>query len=285
MYKEFGLVKENEDLKKYNTYGIGGKAKYLVMPKSVDSLIKLLEKLKQEYTSYYVIGNGSNIILPDEDYNGVIIVLKKINDESVNNDIITVSSGTMLPFLANKLLSNGYNSFAWAIGIPGTIGGSIYGNAGAFKKDIFDDLIEINVLKDSKVKTLKKEDIIYSYRSTNIDGIILNAKFKIYYDSSYEDIINVQKKRLHTQPINEKCAGSVFRNPDGFAAGKLIDDLGLKGYRIGGAKISEKHANFIINDGNATSKDIINLINYIKDKVHDNYNIDLILEQKIVKWD
>lgn len=288
MYQEFGEVLEHVSLKKYNTYGIGGKAKYIVFPSSIENLHKLISKLRTDNTKFYVIGNGSNIILPDEDFDGVIIILKKIKDILIEKDTVKISAGIMMPYLNNYLLKKGYGNFVWACGLPGTLGGSIIGNAGCFKNEAQDNLLSIEVIDDSnKIVSIKKEEINFSYRKSDIKGIIISATYKLVKNNEdvEKSIEILNKKRMDTQPFDKKTAGSVFRNPEGFAAGKLIEDAGLKKHQIGGAVVSEKHANFIYNNGTATSKDILDLIEYIKKVIKEKYNIDLTLEQKVVKWD
>lgn len=288
----FGIVLENVDLKKYNTYGIGGKARYLVMPKSVDKLKELLQSLKDINMPWYVLGSGSNVILPDDDFSGVIIKLDQLNNYKAKNDIITVESGILLGNLVTKMLEDGYINYSPLMGIPGTLGGAIIGNAGAYGKTIFDDLISVTVIDEyGNFKTLKKDNINYQYRYTefkNTKNIILKAEIKGIKGNiikAKEQIKENMQKRLATQPLEFKNAGSVFQNPINQSAGYIIENIGLKGFTIGGAKVSEKHANFIINYNNAKSCDIINLIKLIKEKVKGKYNLELKLEQIIVSWD
>lgn len=288
----FGIVLENVDLKKYNTYGIGGKSRYLVIPKSVDKLKELLQYLKDINMPWYVLGSGSNVILPDDDFSGVIIKLDQLNNYNVKNDIITVESGILLGNLVTKMLEDGYINYSPLMGIPGTLGGAIIGNAGAYGKTIFDDLISVTVIDEyGNCKTLKKDNINYQYRYTefkNAKNIIVNAEIKGIKGNiikAKEQIKENMQKRLATQPLEFKNAGSVFQNPINQSAGHIIENIGLKGFTIGGAKVSEKHANFIINYNNAKSCDIINLIELIKEKVKEKYNLELKLEQIIVSWD
>ena len=207
-----------------------------------------------------------------------------------DNGKIYVEANYMLNKLSMELSKEGYTGLEWASGIPGSIGGSIYNNAGAYKFEIKDVLTKVTVLENDEIKELTLEEMKFAYRTSifkeNKNMIILSCEMKLE-KSNVEEImatINERKeKRLQSQPLDMPSCGSVFRNPEGLVAGKLIDDLGLKGYKIGGAKISEKHANFIVNDGNATYEDIISLIDFIKEKIKKEYNIDLILEQEIIK--
>lgn len=290
--KEYGEVKEFVDLKKYNTYGIGGISKYLVMPEDIDDLSSLIKYLNKDGIPWYVLGGGSNVILPDEDFDGVIIKLDKLNRVVIDNDIITAESGVSLGMFVNTLLDHGFVNYAHLMGIPGTLGGAIVGNAGAYNVSIFDYLISVSIIDaDGNKKILNKEDIEYDYRYTEFKGknsIVVAASFKgIYGDVALvrEQIqLNLEKRR-NTQPLEYKNAGSVFKNPPEYSAGYLIEHAGLKGLTVGGAKVSEKHANFIINYDNATSRDIIKLIGIIKNTVEDKFNIELNLEQVIVKWE
>lgn len=290
--KEYGEVKEFVDLKKYNTYGIGGISKYLVMPEDIDDLSSLIKYLNNENIPWYVLGGGSNVILPDEDFDGVIIKLDKLNRVVIDNDIITAEAGISLGMFVNTLLDHGFVNYAHLMGIPGALGGAIVGNAGAYNVSIFDYLISVSIIDaDGNKKILNKEDIKYDYRYTEFKGknsIVVAASFKgIYGDVALvrEEIqLNLEKRR-NTQPLEYKNAGSVFKNPPEYSAGYLIEHAGLKGLTVGGAKVSEKHANFIINYDNATSRDIIKLIGIIKNTVEDKFNIELNLEQVIVKWE
>ena len=290
--KEYGEVKEFVDLKKYNTYGIGGISKYLVMPEDIDDLSSLIKYLNKENIPWYVLGGGSNVILPDEDFDGAIIKLDKLNRVVIDNDIITAEAGISLGMFVNTLLDRGFVGYAYLMGIPGTLGGAIVGNAGAYNVSIFDYLISVSIIDaDGNKKILNKEDIKYDYRYTEFKGknsIVVAASFKgIYGDVALvrEQIQLNLEKRCNTQPLEYKNAGSVFKNPPEYSAGYLIYHAGLKGLTVGGAKVSEKHANFIINYDNATSRDIIKLIGIIKNTVEDKFNIELNLEQVIVKWE
>ena len=290
--KEYGIVLENVDLKKYNTYGIGGKAKYLIKPYSKEKLIELIKWIQDNKMPWFILGNGSNVILPDEDFNGIIIKLDKLDNISIDNEIIKAESGISLGKFVEKLLEIGFTNYAPLMGIPGLLGGAIIGNAGAYKVAIFDYLIDVTIMDEQgNIKVLKKDEINYGYRSTEFKdkkNIILEATFqgiKGDINKSKEEIKENLIKRKNTQPLEYKNAGSVFKNPLNAAAGYLIENSGLKGYTIGGAQVSSKHANFIINYDNATSKDIKMLIKYIREKVEEKYDEKLVLEQVIVNWE
>ena len=284
--EEFGKVYEKKDLYEYNTYRVHSICNYLVIVDNVVKLTNLILYLNKENIKYLIIGNGSNIILPSV-YDGVVIKLS-LNDIEFKGDKVIVGSSYMINKLAMECINNGLSGLEWASGIPGTIGGSIYGNAGAYKDKIANYIEEIEVLENNHIKILKKNDIFFEYRSSSLqkrDLIILKATLKLNKGDINESLALVKdrlERRIATQPLDFPSAGSVFRNPEGLFAGKLIEDLNLKGTKIGGAEISEKHANFIINVDNATGEDIVKLINHIQSKVKEEYNIDLILEQKII---
>ena len=280
---------EDASLLNYNTYKLDTKCKLLMFPKDIYELEEMVYILGD--SKYFIIGNGSNIILPDY-YDGVIIKLKFLNNYSITDDnILNVDSGVMINKLALEISKLGYKGLEWASGIPGTIGGCIYNNAGCYGSEICDNLISVTVLDKDKIYDINREDLEFSYRDSIFKSklknvIILSAKFKIE-KSSKEELLDLIKtrtlKRVETQPLEYPSCGSVFRNPEGVSAGKLIDESNLKGYKINDAMISYKHANFIINTGKAKSKDIIELINIIKATIKKNYNIDLVLEQEIIK--
>lgn len=281
---------ENVDLKKLNTYRIGGIAKYLIKPSDMEELKNTIKELNEKNMKYYVLGGGTNVILPDKDFDGAIIKLDKLNAFLIKDSCVYAGSGLSLNEFIKKCLDEGYTNFSNLYGIPGSLGGAIIGNAGANGSEMFDDLCAVLVYNDGLIKLINKENINYEYRNTefkNSNVIIIGAIFKLIpgnVDESWQMIKENLEKRKNTQPLEYPSAGSVFKNPKGLSAGKLIDECNLKEKTIGGAKVSKKHANFIINENNATSYDIITLINEIKEEVKKQKNVDLELEQVIVKW-
>lgn len=291
MLNKYGEVFENFSLENYNTYGIKVKTKYLVKPNNLDNLKDLISYINENNLKYFILGRGSNVILPDNDFSGIIISLENLCNVTFNDNKVYAESGILLSKFASLCIDNSLEGLEYLAGIPGTLGGALYGNAGVKDIDIYKYLESIIILRDDKIIEINKEDIEYSYRNTcfkETKDIIVGANF-IFNKGKKEELQEIVKesriKRLNSQPLEYKNAGSVFKNPLGNYAGKLIEDLGLKGYTIGDAQISEKHANFIINKGNATSRDIKNLINYIKEKVYEEYKIELELEQIIVEWE
>lgn len=288
---KFGKVKENVDLKSYNTYKVSTISKYLIDVKSEELLVNLIKYLKENNINYFILGNGSNVVFPNEPFDGVIIKLNGLNAIDIDDDEVYVGAGVMLPKLVNETVNNCLCGLEWAAGIPGTLGGAVVGNAGAYLSEIFSFIEEIRVLENDEIKILKKDDVKYSYRYSsfkeNKDIIILGAKLKLNKGSKDESEVLMKERlerRIKSQPLEYPSAGSVFRNPEGNYAGKLIEDCGLKGKRIGGAMVSEKHANFIINYDNATPKDVRDLIKLVHDTVLKETNIDLVIEQELIDW-
>ena len=277
-------------LKNLNTYKIASKAKYLIEIQTLEGLISILNYLHEHNIKYFILGAGSNIVI-DEYFNGAIIKLNGLKKIEVKDNIITCESGAMMPSLSCVSIDHNLTGLEWAINIPGTVGGSIVGNAGAYKKEMFDYLLAVKVLDENlQIKEIKKEEIKHSYRHTDLKEkpwIVLSATFKLEKGDKEESLALVRdrkERRLATQPLDMPSAGSVFRNPENDHAGRLIEAAGLKGKKIGGAMVSEKHANFIVNTGDATSNDIKNLIKLVHTQVKEKFNVDLVLEQEIIDW-
>lgn len=292
MFDRFGKCLYDELISKHTTYKVGGKAKAIVYPNSVDNLIKLLKELKSLNENYKIIGKGSNLIFSSKDYDGVLINLEELKTFKIDGNIVTAEAGVSTIKLALETAKNNLSGLEFASGIPGTIGGGVFMNAGAYNSDFSNVIKEVKYLdQDFNIKVIQNKDMKFSYRDSIFkekkDMIIIEATMELNpkpYSEINEIILSRREKRIATQPLEYPSAGSVFRNPELAPAGKLIEDIGLKGYQIGGAKISEKHANFIINDGDATGEDIKALIDYIKEKVKNEYNVDLYLEQEEVNF-
>ena len=283
-------ITTNASLKNLNTYKIESSAKYLIHVETLDGLINILKYLKENKIKYFILGAGSNIVI-DNFFDGAVIKLDGLKKISVNKNIVTAESGAMMASLSSASINHNLTGLEWAINIPGTVGGSIVGNAGAYNKEIFDDLVSIKVLDESlNIKELKKEEVKHSYRHTDLKEkpwIVLEATFKLENGNKEESlklIMDRKERRLATQPLDMPSAGSVFRNPENDHAGRLIEECGLKGKKIGGAMVSLKHANFIVNTGNATSNDVKNLIKLVHDQVKEKFGVDLVLEQEIIDW-
>lgn len=286
-----GPVLENVSLKEYTTYKLDGIARFLVMPEDLIDLKKLIFYLTENHIPHKVIGGGSNLIFKNKVYEGVLISLKSFDKLEIVDNQIKVGSGYNLMKLALKASKLGLSGLEFATGIPGTVGGAIFNNAGAYQSDMGYVVLEATVMSPNlEIMVLKNRQMDFHYRTSFFKKhpgyIILEAKMLLKKGNKEEimDIIADRKKRrLASQPLEYPSAGSVFRNPNNIPAGKIIEDLGYKGKSVGDAVVSEKHANFIINKKNATGKDIITLIEQIKKDVYETYHIDLILEQEIVE--
>ena len=278
---------KNANIKDYTTYKLTGTIKEVVYPENEEELLEILKKIKNK--KHKVIGNGSNLIFINN-YNGTIIKLDNLNQIEINENIVKLGAGYNLIKLAIKTANHSLSGLEFASGIPGTIGGAIYMNAGAYNKEMKDIVKEATIIDENEnIKTLSNKELKFAYRKSILKEkkyICLNATL-ILEPKEKEEILNLIKtrkqKRLATQPLNYPNAGSVFTNPKNDFAGRLIEEAGLKGYKIGDAMISEKHANFIVNHGHASGKDIKELIEFIQKQIKQKYNIELKTEQEIVK--
>ena len=268
-------MKKNIPLKNKNTFKIGGKAKYYATPSSKEELLKVLEFTKKENLPYFILGKGSNLLISDKGFPGVVIELN-FKEIIANKDVLKVGAGVSLNEFILKAKELNLGGVEWAIGIPGTIGGALYGNAGVPNHTISSIVKEVEVLKNNQVLILKNKDCNFSYRDSIFkqknDFIILSGTFELKGSFNQDLIKEFLKKR---KIIKGHSIGSIFKNGENYFAGKLIDDCGLKGKRIGDAIVSDINANWIINLGNATSEDVEALILIIKKEVKKRFNIDL----------
>ena len=283
--------KEDISLRNYNTYRINTICKFLVFPKTVEELIEIINYLKENKIKYYMLGNGSNVIFSMEYYDGIIIKLDNLNNIIYKDNLVTAEAGCSLIKLSLDTIEKGLSGMEFGAAIPGCVGASVAMNAGAYNSDISEILKEITVLTpNNEIIVMKNNELNFSYRDSflkkNKDYIVLSATFKLENGNVEEMKKHVQernKKRLASQPLDMPSAGSVFRNPENNFAGALIERNNLKGCNINGAEVSTKHANFIVNKGNATGKDIIELIEKIQKEIREKENIELKLEQIIVR--
>ena len=279
----------NESLKKHTTYGIGGPADLMIFPKSKQDLIKVIEIINENKIQLTILGSGSNVLVSDNGIRGAVISLKNsLKQIEVDNNILYAECGTMLGKIVKHAVKNNLIGLENLNGVPGTLGGALIMNAGAWGGEISENLIHVEVINSkSEIQKIQKKDLNFSYRqsSFNKDDILLSAKFnlkKADKDIIKENFIEAQSGRKKSQPLNKRSAGSLFKNPKNNSAGKLLDDAGLKGFSIGDAKISEKHANFFINDGDASSTDMLMLIKKAHQEVKERFNVNLSLEVKLM---
>lgn len=279
----------NEPMKNHTSFKIGGPVDVLFLPDTKEDIIKAVNVCKENDIPYYIIGNGSNLLVSDKGFKGVIIKISKNMNKITKEDnhIIYAESGVYLSSLANFFLKEELEGFEFASGIPGTLGGAIYMNAGAYDNEMKDVILSCDVINESgEVKTLSNGEMKFGYRTSLAklnNMIILGGRFKLNKGNKDEikaKMVTLNKQRSQKQPLNMPSAGSTFKRPEGFYAGKLIMDSGLRGFTIGGAQVSEKHCGFIVNTGNATSEDVIKLMDHIKATVYKNYKIQL--EQEVI---
>lgn len=282
---------EDAPLVNHNTYHVKAKAMFLVFPKNIEEVINIMKYLKNNNIAYIFLGNGSNIILEKEYYDKVFIKLDKLNKINIDGNIVTAEAGVSLIKLALDTAMNNLSGLEFACAIPGLVGASVAMNAGAYNSSISEVLVSAKVINENlDVITLTNEQLEYQYRDSflkkNKNYICLEATFKLE-NKDCEEILNLmssrQERRLDTQPLSYPSAGSVFRNPPNLYAGELIEKCNLKNTNINGAEVSEKHANFIINKNGAKGSDIIKLIELVKKQVKEKYDVDLVLEQEIIK--
>jgi UDP-N-acetylmuramate dehydrogenase len=286
-----GKVKKNELLSLHTTMKIGGPADLFIEPNSVESIKKVMTFIKEYQLPWRAIGRGSNLLVSDKGIDGAVIKLGSgLSHLTINESTITVGGGHSLVSLSTLISKKGLSGLEFASGIPGSVGGAVYMNAGAHGSDISKVLTRAHILfDDGTIEWLSKDEMEFTYRTSVLQkkrpGIVLEAEFELVKGDRTAIVAQMQKNkdyRKETQPWNFPCAGSIFRNPLPNYAGKLIEEAGLKGYQIGGAKISEMHGNFIVNAGNGTAKDVLDLIQYIKDKIQNLYGIEIETEVEII---
>ena len=280
-------VKYNEPMSKHTTFKVGGIADIFITVNSKEKLLKTLEMLKNEKIT--IVGNGSNLLVTDKGIRGIVLKYTA-NTCEINDTIVKVDSGMTNARLANTLLNKKLTGYEFAAGIPGTIGGAIVMNAGAYGREMKDVVLETEFLdfETNEIRIFKNEELNFEYRKSifeNKKGIILSATFKFEHGNKNEideKMKEYAQKRRDTQPLDMPSAGSTFKRGNGFITAKLIDEAGLKGYSIGGAEVSTKHAGFIVNKGNATEKDIIDLIKYVQKEIYQKFGERIEPEIKII---
>lgn len=281
-------VKKDEPMKSHTTFRVGGPADYFVTPQTAEEVAKVIEACTQEKVPYYIVGNGSNLLVSDKGYEGVIIqIYKQMNQVKVEGAQIHVQAGALLSMIAKRALDAELTGFEFAAGIPGTLGGACVMNAGAYGGEMKDVLKSVTVLTDKgEVKTLAKEELELGYRTSIIARkgyIVLDICMKLEKgdpEAIRARMDELREKRVTKQPLEYPSAGSTFKRPEGYFAGKLIMDAGLRGFSVGGAQISEKHCGFVINKGDATAEDVVTLMEETKKIVMEKFGVVLEPEVK-----
>ena len=287
-------IYENVSISKYTTYRVGGICRVMAYPTDVSELIKLLKLLKSRNIKYKILGNGSNLLFSDKEYDGFLIKLNSFDTLTfLGNNKVKVGAGYSLIKLSLMAAKKGLTGLEFASGIPGTVGGAVFMNAGAYKSDMGYVVETVKVLTPNlEIINLENKEMNFHYRSsflqTHRDYVCLEVilKLNVGKREAIEDVIRERReRRVASQPLEYPSAGSVFRNPEGGFAGQLIEESGLKGMTKGGAMISDKHANFVINYKDATSSDIKYLIDLAHDTILEKYNVNMKKEKEFVKWE
>ncbi|HEY3219572.1 MAG TPA: UDP-N-acetylmuramate dehydrogenase [Gemmatimonadales bacterium] len=288
-FKFRGKLLENEPLARYNTWRIGGPARYLALPADSEDVVRALELAQDRGLPWIVLGLGSNVLIKDGGFPGVVIRMGKGLDRfEMKGATAIIGGGMPTPILARRTAEAGFAGVERFIGIPGTVGGGIYMNAGCHGAEFSEVVTEVTVMDPrGKVKQLSRKQISFKYRSTNLEGIVIEAKL-VLGEESPAKLKELQSKLLRWRkagtPFDQPCCGSTFTNPTGGTktAGMLIDECGLKGFTIGGAQVSTLHANYIINKGTATATDVLKVIEHLRKTVAKKTGITLELECKII---
>ncbi len=295
LYKELEAlaeVEENIPLSKMTTLRIGGVARYVVYPENTLSLQGVMNKLNQNHIPYKVIGKGSNLLCSDEPFDGVIIRLDRyLCNAYFDNEHLVAEAGCSIIALSYEAMKNELSGLEFASGIPGTVGGVTFMNAGAYKSSMADIIDSVSVYRDGKIEWIQNADCGFSYRTSifqkHPDWIILAVKMTLKKGDQKEirELMDSRReRRMNSQPLDKHSAGSIFRNPEEIPAWKLIEGAGFRGKRIGDAVVSEKHVNFIVNENHASAKDFIALVNDVQKAVKDKYDIDLYMEVEKFNW-
>ena len=277
-------IKYNEPMKKHTTMKVGGLCDCMVEPSSIEEIQKVLEYVKENNIKYYIIGNGSNLLVKDEGVHALIIkIANKFSGFEVNGEYIKAYSGCSVPKLSQIAKENSLSGLEFACGIPGSVGGGIRMNAGAYGSEMVNVVEKVGFLDENgNLKEIDGKDAHFTYRHSmfvdNPQYVVVYAIYKLVKGNK-EEISKIMEENMNSrkqkQPIEYPNFGSVFKRPEGYFVGKLVDDCGLKGYKIGGAQVSTKHSGFMINAGDATCKDVLDLIEYVKEKVYEKFNVKL----------
>lgn len=280
----------DEPMKQHVTFRIGGPAKYYLTPGTVEELQQILRVCKEEELPYFILGNGSNLLVSDQGFSGAVIqIYKNMNRIHVDGNKIIAQAGILLSQMAKKALEQELTGLEFASGIPGTLGGAVVMNAGAYGGEMKDVLTSVTVLTpEGEILELQADELELGYRTSVIKEkqyIVLEASLTLEKGKKTEiqDRMDELKiKRVEKQPLEYPSAGSTFKRPEGYFAGKLIQDAGLRGYQVGGAQVSEKHCGFVINRGNASAADVVGLIQDVQEKVWELYQVKLEPEVKFL---
>ena len=279
-----GVLERGVPLRNYTTFRIGGPAQYLAVPSSVEEFVRLEEWARREGLPFLLLGGGSNLLVGDGGFPGLVVLTRELMEVEVDGHRIRAQGGVFLGLLSAFALRGGLSGLEPLAGIPGTLGGALVMNAGAFGRTLGDLVEEVEVLVDGKVEVLRGVEVDWGYRTSSLKGsTVVGATLKLVPGDGgkiREDMVRFARLRRQKQPLDFPSAGSVFKNPPGHSAGRLIDEAGLKGARVGDAMVSPLHANFIVNLGQASARDVRLLVEVVKERVRERFSISL--EEEIV---
>ncbi len=281
-------IKLEEPMKNHTTFRIGGPAKVFVTPRTSEEVRAIVTVCRKGKIPYYIVGNGSNLLVSDQGYEGVIIqIYREMNEIRVEGDTVTAQAGALLSAIANRALEEGLAGFEFASGIPGTLGGACIMNAGAYGGEMKDVIREVTLLTpEGEVRAVPANQMEFGYRTSiaaRTGAIVLGAGIQLQRGDKDEiraRMEELREKRVSKQPLEYPSAGSTFKRPEGYFAGKLIQDAGLRGFAVGGAQVSEKHCGFVVNKGGATAADVAELMCRVSDKVEEQFGVRLEPEVK-----
>ncbi len=297
-YKLLGEFYNEEDItvdspmSEHIYFRVGGPADILVTPVNEEQVVNTLKLCREYNVPYFILGNGSNILVKDGGISGVVIKFNKLNKITTDGNYVTAQSGALLKDVSKAALENNLRGFEFACGIPGSIGGAVFMNAGAYDGEMAHVIKSARVIDENcNIKNLTKEELELGYRSSIVmkkGYVVIEATVELEsgeYASIKDKIDDLTNKRESKQPLEYPSAGSTFKRPEGYFAGKLIQDSGLKGFSIGGAAVSEKHSGFVINKGGATAKDVLDVIAHVQKTVKENFDVELHTEVRIIGRD
>lgn len=276
-------IRIEEPMKNHTTFRVGGPAELFLMPRTPEEVRHIVKLLNKESVPYYILGNGSNLLVADQGYRGVIVqIYKEMNQIGIEGDVVKAQAGALVSAVANRALEAGLAGFEFAAGIPGTLGGACVMNAGAYGGEMKDVLKEVTVLTPAgQIITIPEDELEMGYRTSIIARkgyIVLEAQIQLHAGdkNAIKAIMDdLKERRVSKQPLEYPSAGSTFKRPEGYFAGKLIQDAGLRGFQVGGAQVSEKHCGFVINKEHATAADVAELMRQVSEKVEEQFGVKL----------
>ncbi len=290
--KSLGDFFPMEEMKNHISFRVGGPADLFIKPRNEESLIRLIKEIRESSYRYYILGNATNVIFKDEGYRGIVIFLKgALNEIEISGEKLKAACGASLKDIAQAAYENSLTGLEFSHGIPGSLGGAVTMNAGAYDGEMKDVIESVKILdKDGNIKEFSRNEMHFAYRGSRVSEekfLVLSATFSLKRgdrESIKNKMDDFDTRRKDKQPLNYPSAGSTFKRPEGYFAGKLIDDSGLRGFRHGHAGVSEKHCGFVINYGDASAKEILETIAIVQKTVYDKFKVNLEREVKIIEW-